>query len=169
MIRALLALALALVAASSAAAAPLDIVDRTFLCQSGRTGALPGFYVQVLTPSSWTQGGVALMGQTYGPNEKRVRAAHGQPGLDWAPSRCRATTVRIPLDRAGLPRLSYRDTAKCTIGGAILVRVRAVRLNGKLVESQIAVRMQHKRRAMAYGIAMRNGDTRLYTRPGCMP
>ena len=166
---ALLPLGLASFAASApAGAAPLDVVDRTFLCRSGKVGALPGFYVQAIARTSWTQGQVALLGQLYGPNAPRVRAVRGAQGVSWDRRTCRATSVRIPLERAGLPS-SYRDTAKCIIGGAILVRVRAVREGGQLVETQIAVRMQNKRRAMAYGIAMRNGDARLYTRPGCNP
>lgn len=165
----LLPLALAsLAAAAPGGAGQLDVVDRTFICQSGRVGALPGFYVQALAKTSWTQGQVALLGQLYGPNAPRVTAVRGTPAVAWNRRTCRATGVRIPLERAGLP-VAFRDTAKCIIGGAILVRVRAVRERGRLVETQIAVRMQNKRRAMAYAIAMRNGDARLYTRPGCNP
>lgn len=158
--------ALAALAVPAAPAAPADVVDRMFLCQSGRVGALPGFYVQAITQTSWTQGYVALLGQLYGPNRERVTATRGSRALAWDRRRCRATTSRIALGQGPL-RTAYRDTAKCTLGGAILVRVRAVRQSGRLVETHMAVAMQNKRRAMAYAVALRNGDARLYTRPAC--
>jgi hypothetical protein len=164
----LLPLALAALAALPAPAAPLDVVERGFLCQSGRVGALPGFYVQALAQNSWTQGQVDLLGQLYGPNAPRVTAQRGQPGISWNRRTCRQTSTRIPLQQGPL-RAAYRDTAKCILGGAILVRVRVVRQGGRLVEARLAVAMQNKRRAMAYAVALRNGDARLFTRPACDP
>lgn len=175
-------LAAAIVAWPAAAQSPSRVVDRTFSCAT-RDGDLDlTVYPHTVFPS--TTGGpdefvaahvlvssgaytldsdlVAVRARRYQWFSNRVQNA----GVYANRLRCNATRARVPLSRKGLagPPLQWYKQISCTIGGRVLVHVRAT-LAGPadwersgafegaerpVTEARVAVRDASTRKPIAY-------------------
>jgi hypothetical protein len=111
-------------------------------------------------------------------------AASGPPGVYADAAACRPARESLPLTPKGLPGppTRWRDNVSCTVSGRVLVRVRAVlqspaswqRISQShfgaprnVLEAALAIRAERSRRPLALLRLDSQGQTKLWTSPGC--
>jgi hypothetical protein len=150
--RAVIAIAFAasiVAAAKTEAATQSRIIDRTFICSTSKIGAdLHAFKVGpgwVVTPP--------------GSQKEIVSVYVDRDGqLAYARDRCKATPIRVPLNRGALPGPDiFGYSYSCVFQSQILVHVRTTVTAQHVDHSQLAVRLYKRRVPIAYATMKATG------------